>query len=612
MYRKSDESLVDTINRVRPNPPQGAVQFATLGKQVKRFYAKNSKRSYLQCSYSDSEDDNEDEYPYESESESEDEDEDDDEYEEGHWSNKFEQRKKNPTYTATIEANDEDDDSYKTYHRRCQENLEEKEYPAYVAYNDLEEEEEEEKSYRSYPAERADKGRYTRQARDAAMNNPIKKAQLDGVYMPPRRTTRFSDKPSETGPVLSKISVPTRQSSRINIDNVKEKENIPEIPVKEQIPIDARKPRFKDISDIVMEEAEPQAKTSEEPKKTIILQDYSNHNKLAEEKVPEQNSERTRTGPRQSDLSTQVNSKEVVEQILDTQVSLPLQKILGASRELSFTLQDVMRYKNPSNKPVQSQTSQRVYNTQVDKLEPVTEEFKRIKKRLQGREVSENRALIQVEFGCGNNETITALIDTGSQLNVARKEVVEEKICLPIDMAKNMEMYDVSGGVTDLVGMIKCVPLRCGSVRTEATEVYVGGNLPCELLLGRPWQRGNLVSIDERPEGTYLVFKNLKTSKPRYEIFVKPTDRLKDSFKPVRNVKVYTAMEIVDCDMLTSDEEDEIKVDNTTDPQNQITIFHEDDQLIATIDSGSIRNAVNSSTSIAKNLFLSQLYSANC
>jgi len=36
------------------------------------------------------------------------------------------------------------------------------------------------------------------------------------------------------------------------------------------------------------------------------------------------------------------------------------------------------------------------------------------------------------------------------------------------------------------------------------------------------------------------------------------------------------------------------------DSRNQITIFHEGEQLIAIIDSESIKNMVNSSTSIAK------------
>jgi len=155
-----------------------------------------------------------------------------------------------------------------------------------------------------------------------------------------------------------------------------------------------------------------------------------------------------------------------------------------------------------------------------------------------------------------------------------------------------MEMFDVSGGVTDLVGMIKTVPLSCGSVKTEATEVYVSGNLPCELLLGRPWQRGNLVSIDERQEGTYLVFKDLKTSKPRYEIFVKPVDRLKEPFKPIKNVRVYAATKPIKSEMLTRSKRREINVEQTTDPRNQITVFRGNKPLTATINIASNQNVI--------------------
>jgi hypothetical protein len=50
--------------------------------------------------------------------------------------------------------------------------------------------------------------------------------------------------------------------------------------------------------------------------------------------------------------------------------------------------------------------------------------------------------------------------------------------------------------------------------------LYVGTHVPFELLLGRPWQRGNYVSIDEQLNGTYLLFKDTKTLEPRYEILV--------------------------------------------------------------------------------------------
>lgn len=40
------------------------------------------------------------------------------------------------------------------------------------------------------------------------------------------------------------------------------------------------------------------------------------------------------------------------------------------------------------------------------------------------------------------------------------------------------------------------------------TCLNVGDRLQFQLLLGRPWQRENLVSIDERDTGTFLVFRN--------------------------------------------------------------------------------------------------------
>ena len=53
------------------------------------------------------------------------------------------------------------------------------------------------------------------------------------------------------------------------------------------------------------------------------------------------------------------------------------------------------------------------------------------------------------------------------------------------------------------------------------TSLYVGNKAPFDLLLGRPWQRGNYISIDERLDGTYLQFKD-KGLRVNYEILVTP------------------------------------------------------------------------------------------
>jgi hypothetical protein len=57
-----------------------------------------------------------------------------------------------------------------------------------------------------------------------------------------------------------------------------------------------------------------------------------------------------------------------------------------------------------------------------------------------------------------------------------------------------------------------------------------------------------LVSIDKRTEGTYLVFKDPKTSRPRYEICITPeqlvsAESLRINRKP--GAQVYAAMEVI-------------------------------------------------------------------
>ena len=71
---------------------------------------------------------------------------------------------------------------------------------------------------------------------------------------------------------------------------------------------------------------------------------------------------------------------------------------------------------------------------------------------------------------------------------------------------------------------------------TTNASIYVGDNLPFDLLLGCPWQRGNFVTIDEQKEGTYLVFKNKQTWEPQFEILITPEQMYERNFKPIRRI----------------------------------------------------------------------------
>jgi hypothetical protein len=92
-----------------------------------------------------------------------------------------------------------------------------------------------------------------------------------------------------------------------------------------------------------------------------------------------------------------------------------------------------------------------------------------------------------------------------------------------IDMHQIANMSDANGGRAQLQGRINDVDLRCGDAFTVA-DLWVSEITPFTMLLGRPWQRGNLVSIDEHKEGTYLIFKDQDTRLPRFELLAVPHD----------------------------------------------------------------------------------------
>jgi hypothetical protein len=119
---------------------------------------------------------------------------------------------------------------------------------------------------------------------------------------------------------------------------------------------------------------------------------------------------------------------------------------------------------------------------------------------------------------CGGR-TITVIIDTSSQLNIVREDIAHSIIRKPIDLSHHITVNDVNGGKRILKGLVSRVLFVCESVNTTA-NLYVGQNSPFELLLGSPWQQGNIVSVDEREKGTYLVFKDPLSLDSCYEILV--------------------------------------------------------------------------------------------
>lgn len=188
--------------------------------------------------------------------------------------------------------------------------------------------------------------------------------------------------------------------------------------------------------------------------------------------------------PRQSELQTLTDTHKLFRKMMDTPVSLPIGDLFGVSKSLTNLMQDAIKPR-PTKVGLAEEKRPLVAAAAL---------------------APSKGSLIKLDISC-NGRPITAIIDTGSQLNIVHKQIWRDIVRQPRDLTCSVTMNDANGGEGFLQGCVANIPLMCGSVLTPAT-CWVGEQTPFQLLLGRPWQRGNFVSIDERPEGTYLLFKD--------------------------------------------------------------------------------------------------------
>src|SRR5580658_11344892 len=193
---------------------------------------------------------------------------------------------------------------------------------------------------------------------------------------------------------------------------------------------------------------------------------------------------------RQSEISAKIKEHQVVNRILDTPVTLNIQEVLASSTHLSDQITEMLKRKNP--KPAHAAFYSLNFNDILDK-----------------------ESLIRLRMEC-NGRPVIAIIDTGSELNVVNKAICTD-IDIPMNARRKLTMNDANGGKGVLQGHLTKVPLTCGGIMTYA-NMYVGDKVPFDMLLGRPWQRANFVSIKEKLDGTYVVFKHPNDPKNKYEV----------------------------------------------------------------------------------------------
>ena len=197
---------------------------------------------------------------------------------------------------------------------------------------------------------------------------------------------------------------------------------------------------------------------------------------------------------------------KILTHIMDQQTTLSLRDLIGASKELAYQLREAL-------KPKTIDVPDEVFMSQARVPENPTVAAVTIPRA--------RERLIKLEMEC-RGKPVTAIIDTGSQLNIAHSRIWKNTLKRPIGKDGAVNMNDANGGTSRLRGIVKNLTLTCGDVETKAS-VHIGDKVPFDLLLGRPWQRGNLVTIDEREEGTYLMFKD-KNFEVTHELLVTPEE----------------------------------------------------------------------------------------
>jgi hypothetical protein len=193
---------------------------------------------------------------------------------------------------------------------------------------------------------------------------------------------------------------------------------------------------------------------------------------------------------RRTELSLQTTPRDVLTKLLNTQISLTAGEILGTSRELSIALADQIRVKNVT-----------AANAAANHT------------------CANHGSLLRVPVRVGRY-TYNAIIDSGSEVNLIKRRVWENDLKVPMDVGASMTLHDANGGTSTLKGIIPDLELKIGGLITTS-NYWVTTTCPLDILLGRPWQRQNLVSIDERTEGTYLRFNKVNGDRVM-EILVMP------------------------------------------------------------------------------------------
>ncbi|KAF7789824.1 hypothetical protein EIP86_000770, partial [Pleurotus ostreatoroseus] len=327
-----------------------------------------------------------------------------------------------------------------------------------------------------------------------AVDRPVRstrtarKDQFSGVWPPERRAEAKKADKAKAEKKLVPTPIKESTSSKPTVKPTSYQKLGPRFV--DQKPYEPRRPAFDaDDSDILMEDElasdEPSSKAKkrkdkEKPLKSgqgRAIEPASKPKIVSQLKKMETDREGPdRRQPRSLDLQAKTDTNEVMKKILHAPVTLPVGEILGSSKELLHQLQEILKPRSASrNVALQIEDDELDVDNFLGTLLGVYAASTAPRSR---------GTLIKLVLEI-NDVPIKAIIDTGSQLNIASLKTWQRLRTRPKDVTKNIRMNDANGGQGILSEFVSNVPLRCGEVITHA-NIFIGEKAPFDLLLGRP------------------------------------------------------------------------------------------------------------------------------
>lgn len=213
-----------------------------------------------------------------------------------------------------------------------------------------------------------------------------------------------------------------------------------------------------------------------------------------------------------SDIETSTDLKSIFEtRFLDARVEFTMRDLLGlAKKEFHDFIIDIIKRKRQTiSDPVVSQLIQviddaaaaAVYDADVcaDEIDDEVQEYVALVAR-SAAEDDEGEEVVHVTSGDdfrtehwaratdevkvylgGLTEPLTALVDTGSEINIISKEVFD-KGKWPINLA----LRSANGVKSPMYGACPCIPVRIGNVEIMQ-HFFVQENAPSRVILGQPY-----------------------------------------------------------------------------------------------------------------------------